>query len=961
LSIVSRNRPPFGEDGQAIVYAGEAVTVGFRLLDAAGDVQDYTGREFALRVYGDGGTTVANVNGEETAHADGAYISCSLEDADTEDLAPGLRGWEFVEYTASGRVVIGAGQFDIALGASAAQSGGSPGVGLSGITLYTLRTDTNIVTVSYMGATGAQPWAAPAAWLTATAYTDVPPRSVVTNGGSSYVCVEAHTSGVFATDFNAGKWLVIAAGTGGVGSVSWGDITGTLSAQTDLQTALNAKQASDADLTTIAGLSPTNDDVLQRKSGAWTNRTPAQLKTDLSLVKGDVGLSAVDNTSDADKPVSTATQTALDGKQPIDADLTAIGAIAPTNDDLIQRKAGAWTNRTPAQLKTDLALTKADVGLSAVDNTADANKPISSATQTALDAKQASDADLTAIAGLSPSNDDLLQRKSGGWTNRTPAQVKTDLALAKGDVGLGNADNTSDANKPVSTATQTALDGKQTVNANLTTFAGLTPGADDFLQYKGSAWANRTPAQAKTDLALVKADVGLGSVDNTADTAKPVSTLQQAALDLKAPLASPTFTGTVAGITKTMVGLGNVDNTSDANKPISSATQGALDLKAPLASPTFTGTVSGITKSMVGLGNVDNTSDANKPISTATQTALDLKQNADADLTAIAALTSAADKVPYATGAGTWALADFTAAGRTIAGAANASAQRTALELVPGTDVQAYSANLGAVAGVTSAADKLFYFTGSGTGAVTDFSSTGRTLVGGANAAAMQSTLGLVIGTNVQAQSANLAAFAGLTLIADRLPYANGTGTLALATLTAAGRAILDDTDAAAQQATLGLVPGTNVQAYDADLAAIAALTPTTRQVLQYVGSAWTAQFPTESLIVAVGDETTAITTGTGKVTFRMPYAFKLTAVRASLTTASSSGLPAFNVKRNGASIFSTTLTINQSAKTSVGATTPAVLSTTDLSDDDEMTIDIDTAGTGAAGPKIYFIGYRTA
>jgi hypothetical protein len=59
-------------------------------------------------------------------------------------------------------------------------------------------------------------------------------------------------------------------------------------------------------------------------------------------------------------------------------------------------------------------------------------------------------------------------------------------------------------------------------------------------------------------------------------------------------------------------------NTSDANKPISTATQTALDLKAPLASPTFTGTISGITKTMVGLGNVDNTSDVNKPISTAT-------------------------------------------------------------------------------------------------------------------------------------------------------------------------------------------------------------------------------------------------------------------------------------------------------------------------------------------------------
>jgi hypothetical protein len=62
------------------------------------------------------------------------------------------------------------------------------------------------------------------------------------------------------------------------------------------------------------------------------------------------------------------------------------------------------------------------------------------------------------------------------------------------------------------------------------------------------------------------------------------------ALALKAPLASPTFTGTVGGITSSMVGLANVDNTSDTNKPVSTAQQTALNLKAPLASPTFTGT-----------------------------------------------------------------------------------------------------------------------------------------------------------------------------------------------------------------------------------------------------------------------------------------------------------------------------------------------------------------------------------
>jgi hypothetical protein len=71
----------------------------------------------------------------------------------------------------------------------------------------------------------------------------------------------------------------------------------------------------------------------------------------------------------------------------VSANLSAISALTPTNDDVIQRKAGAWTNRTPAQLKTDLSLTKADVGLTSVDDTSDANKPVSTATATALSGK----------------------------------------------------------------------------------------------------------------------------------------------------------------------------------------------------------------------------------------------------------------------------------------------------------------------------------------------------------------------------------------------------------------------------------------------------------------------------------------------------------------------------------------------------------------------------------------------
>jgi hypothetical protein len=77
-----------------------------------------------------------------------------------------------------------------------------------------------------------------------------------------------------------------------------------------------------------------------------------------------------------------------------------------------------------------------------------------------------------------------------------------------------------------------------------------------------------------------------------ADNCHPQSAIISLVSDLasKAPIANPTFTGTVSGINKAMVGLSDVDNTSDASKPVSTATQTALNLKANLASPALTGT-----------------------------------------------------------------------------------------------------------------------------------------------------------------------------------------------------------------------------------------------------------------------------------------------------------------------------------------------------------------------------------
>lgn len=119
---------------------------------------------------------------------------------------------------------------------------------------------------------------------------------------------------------------------------------------------------------------------------------------------------------------------------------------------------------------------------------------------------------------------------------------------------------------------------------------------------------------------------------------------------------------------------------------------------------------------------------------------------------------------------------------------------------------------------------------------------------------------------------------------------------------------------------------------------------------------AW-VQVPPQAIRIDVSDDATALTTGTAKYTFRMPYNMALQKVKASLTTASTSGPVSINVKRNGASIFSTVLTIDVNTKTSVGAAVAAVIAQSTLSNDDEITIDITAAGTGAKGLKVYLVG----
>ena len=109
---------------------------------------------------------------------------------------------------------------------------------------------------------------------------------------------------------------------------------------------------------------------------------------------------------------------------------------------------------------------------------------------------------------------------------------------------------------------------------------------------------------------------------------------------------------------------------------------------------------------------------------------------------------------------------------------------------------------------------------------------------------------------------------------------------------------------------------------------------------------------------VAISDETTALTTGTAKRTFRMPIGCTLTKVRASVVTAPTGATLIFDINEGGSTVLSTKLSIDASEKTSTTAATAAVISDSTIADDAEMTIDIDQVGSTIAGAGAKIILY---
>lgn len=174
---------------------------------------------------------------------------------------------------------------------------------------------------------------------------------------------------------------------------------------------------------------------------------------------------------------------------------------------------------------------------------------------------------------------------------------------------------------------------------------------------------------------------------------------------------------------------------------------------------------------------------------------------------------------------------------RTLLDDPDAATARATLGLTIGTHVQAYDAELAALAGLTSAVNSFPYFSGSGTAALLVIVSAIRTLLSSTDLATFRSNAGLAIGTHVQAFDATLAALATLPTAADKLIYATGSDTFSTCDFPAQARTLLATTTAAAQRTALGLTLGTDVQEFDATLAALAALTTAADKLIYATGS----------------------------------------------------------------------------------------------------------------------------
>ena len=481
-------------------------------------------------------------------------------------------------------------------------------------------------------------------------------------------------------------------------SAEWGNVTGDITAQEDLQNALTLKanQSTTYTKTEVDNKVKTVDDkVANNAQEIATIKNSKADSSDLSshtsntsnpheVTAAQIGLGNVDNTSDANKPISTATQTALDLKADKSTTYTKSqtdAAIKVVSDNVTTNTANITNlNQSVEALQgskadtTDLSshisdvsnphnVTAEQIGLGNVDNTSDADKPISTATQTALNAKADKNSTYTKAEVDAKVSSVYRFIGSVASVDKLPAAATVGDTYNVEDTGANYAWTGSTWDKLSETIDLTPYLTKSEASTTYETIENV-----------GLHTGNKNNPHGVT-----KAQVGLGNVDNTSDLAKPISTATQAALDLKANQAT-TYTktavddllgekldsNTAASTYATIATVTGLENQIEGKLVIIDGQIEELTDTYNAANEHINSTNNphGVTKAQVGLGNVDNTSDANKPISTATQAALDKKANQATTYTKTEVDNLLDDKLDISTAESTYATKeDITKAG----------------------------------------------------------------------------------------------------------------------------------------------------------------------------------------------------------------------------------------------------------------------------------------------------------